>query len=165
MCEMSRNEIFFSNFFSKGSEKTLSTEYKKCIFVEGIQDTQFRILKAELKVYMYHKKLMGNLCLTCIKSSEEGTEVLMVVFTKNMWMASGHYLQLYLLPSVALTAFGRVVQLVLLQLTLARDDPFCWSPKFTTIGLQQQISQSAQCLKITENVSFKLQAKQATFTF
>ena len=79
----------------------------------------------------------------------------MVVFTKNMWMASGHYLQLYLLPSsVALTAFGRVVQLVLLQLTLARDDPFCWSPKFTTISLQQQISQSAQCLKISQNVAF-----------
>ena len=90
----------------------------------------------------------------------------MVVFTKNMWMASGHYLQLYLLPSsVALTAFGRVVQLVLLQLTLARDDPFCWSPKFTTIGLQQQISQSAQCLKITEKSHSTLRAKQATFTF
>ena len=89
----------------------------------------------------------------------------MVVFTKNMWMASGHYLQLYLLPSVALTAFGRVVQLVLLQLTLARDDPFCWSPKFTTISLQQQISQSAQCLKITEKSHSTLRAKQATFTF
>ena len=70
-------------------------------------------------------------------------------------MASGHYLQLYLLPSVALTAFGRVVQLVLLQLTLARDDPFCWSPKFTTISLQQQISQIAQCLKISQNVAFE----------
>ena len=90
----------------------------------------------------------------------------MVVFTKNMWMASGHYLQLYLLPSsVALTAFGRVVQLVLLQLTLARDDPFCWSPKFTTISLQQQISQSAQCLKITEKSHLILRAKQAAFTF